>query len=118
MSVGSIGESSSRLPHLEKINEVILKQNPHKKKHDRDVEELKEKISKEALDEKVSDMNEMLIPTETSLRFQLHEQSDEYYVQIIDDKTNEVIREIPDRKFLEMYAAMAELVGIVVDEKI
>ncbi|WP_257350274.1 flagellar protein FlaG [Pseudalkalibacillus decolorationis] len=39
-------------------------------------------------------------------------------MQIIDDKTKEVIREIPNKKFLDMYASMAELLGIVVDERI
>ncbi|MGM7702911.1 flagellar protein FlaG [Pseudalkalibacillus sp. Hm43] len=116
MSVGNAGKITTDLPSLSKI--VDLKyQKANKNQNQKTVAE-DTKIPKEVLQEKVESMNEFLVPTHTSLRFQLHEQSEEYYVQVIDDKSKEVIREIPDRKFLDMYAAMAELVGIVVDKKI
>ena len=77
-----------------------------------------EKISKEMLENRVAGMNEFLEPTQTSMRFQLHEKLQVYYVQVIDMKTEEVLKEIPQKKFLDMYASMAELMGLVVDEKL
>lgn len=74
--------------------------------------------SKEKLQEITSALNHFLQPVYTSLKFVLHEKLEEYYVQVIDDSTQEVIREIPPEKLLDMYAAMAEYLGLIVDEKI
>ncbi|WAA09802.1 flagellar protein FlaG [Fervidibacillus albus] len=73
---------------------------------------------KEQLENLVSGLNDFLTPVYTSLKFELHEKLDEYYVTVIDDSTKEVIKEIPPKKLLDMYAAMLEYVGIIVDEKI
>jgi flagellar protein FlaG len=84
------------------------------------VEEQKEtqEISKEKLEEVVKGLNEFLQPSHTTLKFELHDELKEYYVQIIDDRTKEVVREIPPKKLLDMYAAMMQFVGLVVDKKI
>ncbi|GAC90654.1 flagellar protein FlaG [Anoxybacillus flavithermus NBRC 109594] len=77
-----------------------------------------ERISKEKLEEVVKGMNEFLQPSHTSLKFAVHEDLKEYYVQLIDDRTKEVVREIPPKKLLDMYAAMMKFVGLIVDRKI
>ncbi|MFP3345425.1 flagellar protein FlaG, partial [Halomonas sp. SIMBA_159] len=64
-------------------------------------------ITKDMLHDKIAIVNEMLEPAATNVKFQLHEQLEVYYVQVIDTKTDEVLREIPNRKFLDMYASMA-----------
>jgi len=74
--------------------------------------------STEKLQEITSALNHFLQPVYTSLKFVLHEKLNEYYVLVIDDSTKEVIREIPPEKLLDMYAAMAEYLGLIVDEKI
>ncbi|MFD1862050.1 flagellar protein FlaG [Planococcus chinensis] len=81
------------------------------------LEEQAERIPKEKLIEKVREMNEFLEHKSTSLKFQLHEKLDIYYVQIIDTVTDEVLKEIPNKKFLDMYASIAEIAGLLVDEK-
>jgi flagellar protein FlaG len=75
-------------------------------------------LSKEKLEEVVNGLNEFLQPSHTSVKFALHDELNEYYVQVIDEKTNEVIREIPPKKLLDVYAAMMEFVGLLVDRKI
>jgi flagellar protein FlaG len=75
-------------------------------------------VSKKDLEEVVQGLNKFLQPSHTQLKFKLHEDLEEYYVQIIDEKTKEVVREIPPKKLLDMYAKMMELVGLVVDKKI
>lgn len=77
-----------------------------------------EKITKEMVQERVEGMNEFLEPTTTAVKFQFHEKLNEYYVQIVDSTTDEVLKEIPNKKFLDMYASMTELIGIVIDEKL
>jgi flagellar protein FlaG len=77
-----------------------------------------QEVSKERLEEIVKGMNEFLQPSQTSLKFELHDALKEYYVQIIDERTKEVVREIPPKKLLDMYATMMQFVGLVVDKKI
>ncbi|WP_223701309.1 flagellar protein FlaG [Sutcliffiella deserti] len=66
----------------------------------------------------VEGMNDFLTPMNVSVRFELHDKLKEYYVKVVDVATDEVIREIPSKKFLDMYAAMTEYMGLFVDKKI
>ncbi|WP_163144144.1 flagellar protein FlaG [Bacillus sp. 22-7] len=68
--------------------------------------------------EVVDSMNKFLQASHTSLKFVLHEELNEYYVTLVDDVTQEVVKEIPSKKMLDMYAAMTEFVGLMVDKKI
>lgn len=63
-------------------------------------------------------MNTFLESANTQLRFKFHDKLNEYYVTIVDSKTDEVIREIPSKKLLDFHAAMREFVGMLVDRKI
>jgi flagellar protein FlaG len=74
--------------------------------------------NREKLDDIIEGMNEFLHPSNTSLKFELHEKLNEYYVTIVDDTTHEIVKEIPSKKMLDMYAAMTEFVGLMVDKKI
>ncbi|MBO0997837.1 flagellar protein FlaG [Bacillus sp. SD075] len=74
--------------------------------------------SKEKVQEAVESLNTFLDPAHTAIRFEYHEKLNEYYVKVVDDVTDETIREIPPKKLLDFYAAMTEFVGIMVDEKI
>ena len=49
--------------------------------------------------------------------FSIHEKTKEIMVKVIDNDTNEVIREIPPEKVLDMVAKMWEMAGIIVDER-
>ena len=80
--------------------------------------EKNEKITKELLINKVEKMNEFLEQTSTAIKYQLHEELNVYYVQVIDSISEEVLKEIPNRKFLDMYASMAEFMGLIVDDKL
>lgn len=99
----------------EKASSMIEPQQQH---HTSNSETVAQDIPKEKLEEVVKGLNEFLQPSHTSLKFELHDELQEYYVQIIDERTDEVIREIPPKKLLDMYAAMMEFVGLIVDKKI
>lgn len=80
--------------------------------------EINEKITKEMLVNKVEKMNEFLGQTSTEIKYKLHEDLNVYYVQVIDSNTEAVLKEIPNKKFLDMYASVAELMGLIVDDKL
>jgi flagellar protein FlaG len=77
-----------------------------------------EPVTKEKMESVVRGMNEFLTLSKTHLKFEFHDELEEYYVTIVDDSTKEVVKEIPSKKVLDMYAAMTEFVGLMVDKKI
>lgn len=77
-----------------------------------------EVINPKQVETVVEQMNGFIDPLRTNLKFVFHEELNEYYVAVVNHLTNEVIREIPPKKMLDSYAAMAEFMGILVDEKI
>ncbi|WP_010196989.1 flagellar protein FlaG [Bacillus sp. m3-13] len=74
--------------------------------------------SRKQMETIVDGMNDFMKPMNVSVRFELHDELNEYYVTVVDAATDEVIREIPSKKFLDMYAAMTEYMGLFVDKKI
>ncbi|NMA90703.1 MAG: flagellar protein FlaG [Amphibacillus sp.] len=66
----------------------------------------------------IEGLNDFLEPINRSIRFELHDKLNRYYVKVIDTKTEEIVREIPPKQMLDMYAAMAEFMGLIIDEKI
>lgn len=75
-------------------------------------------VSKEKLEKVVESLNQFIQPAQTSVHFAYHEKLDEYYVQIVDNETEEMVREIPSKKLMDMHAQMLEFVGIMIDQKI
>ncbi|GKV67531.1 hypothetical protein NCCP2716_00290 [Sporosarcina sp. NCCP-2716] len=65
-----------------------------------------------------ANMNKFLESTDTQLRFKLHDELNEYYVTIVDSKTDEVIREIPSKKLMDVHAEMKKFLGLLIDRKI
>lgn len=69
--------------------------------------------------EKVIDgMNDFVSVSNSHLKFELHDKLQEYYVTIVDDRTKEVIKEIPSKRLLDIYAEMKDFLGLLVDKKI
>ena len=73
---------------------------------------------KQKLIETTEAMNNFLGPLQTSLKFEMHEGLQEFYVSIVDDSTGNVLKEIPSKRLLDMYASMAENMALFVDKRI
>lgn len=66
----------------------------------------------------VDKLNEFNDPVYTNVKFVMHDELEKYYVKVVDPKTDEVIREIPPEKMLDIYAQIADYMGLLVDEKV
>ncbi|WP_312470780.1 flagellar protein FlaG [Neobacillus sp.] len=77
-----------------------------------------QQASKETMEKVINSMNDFLKASNSHLKFQYHDGLKQYYVSIVDDTTNEVIKEIPSKKLLDMYAAMTDYIGLLVDRKV
>ncbi|CAM3979422.1 flagellar protein FlaG [Mesobacillus zeae] len=98
MHSGKIEEIYSGLPQDERAQEGML--------------------PREKVEEIVEGLNDFVQASLTSIRFEFHEKLHEYYVTVVDTETDEVVREIPPKKMLDIYAAMTEFLGLMVDKKI
>lgn len=76
-----------------------------------------DKLPREEVQSKIETMNAWVAPHTTAVRFQYHEKLNDYYIQVVDTITDEIVREIPSRKFLDYFAAVAEKLGLVIDER-
>lgn len=76
-----------------------------------------EKVSDAFLVKAVNKANYTFEVKNRSLRFKIHERLNEVIVQVVDSETEEVIREIPPEKLLDMFVNMLELAGLLVDER-
>ncbi|MDN3956521.1 flagellar protein FlaG [Sporolactobacillus laevolacticus] len=75
-------------------------------------------FTKKQLDDLVTEANKLLNPELTEMHYVLHDKLNQYYVQVEDVVTHKVIREIPPKKFMDMYAAIAEKLGLIVNKRV
>jgi len=52
------------------------------------------------------------------LRFQVHEDTGKFVIRVIDEQTNEVVREVPPENLLDLAAKMEEMMGMLYDETV
>lgn len=98
------------LPGDRKEPEPEKKQNGDKQQPDH--------YTKAEIRKEVERLNKLLQEKESHLHFVLHDKLNEYYVQVVDDKTDEVIKEIPSKKIMDIVASFYENLGLIIDKKI
>lgn len=113
ISTSTLAKNVTNIPaqqHGQEVKEIVsnetLNQNEERQ------------VSKEELEQAINQMNDFLKPTYTSVQFKLHDKTHSYYAVLVDSATSEVIKEIPSKKMLDMYAAMEDFIGILFDKKI
>ena len=74
-------------------------------------------MDRQALEEILEVMGKTLFGTDTHYEFRLHEKTGTVVCKLVNNETEEVVREIPSEKILDMVAGIWELVGILVDRK-
>lgn len=73
---------------------------------------------KDRLLKELEKLNEQMKSTGKSFRFKYSEEAEQFYVQIIDTRSQEVIESIPPEHMIELSAKLKELIGIFVDKKL
>lgn len=71
---------------------------------------------REQIKKSVEELNKN-INKQTEAKFGIHEETKRVTIKIVDKETQEVIREVPPEKTLDMIAKVWELAGLLVDEK-
>lgn len=73
---------------------------------------------KEKVRKAVDALNEFMTLQNHNSKFVMHDGLERYYVQVVDSKTEELIREVPPKKLLDAFYTMQKFLGMIVDEKI
>ncbi len=121
MEVGKMITGSPLMQQTESTLELSTSARERSNNHEQTKQQLLNgngELNKDQLQSMVDGLNSFLEPSNTSIRYELHDKLDRYYVTIVDRDTEEVVKEIPPKKMLDVYASMAELMGFIVDEKI
>lgn len=74
-------------------------------------------ITEKVVSDAVEKVNKMFEGTNRRFEISVHEKTGGIMIKIVDSITNEVIREVPPRKILDMIANMMEMAGLIVDER-
>lgn len=73
--------------------------------------------TKQAYQTAVNKMNEFMEYSHKNSKFVFHDGLEKYYVEIVDSKTDKVVKEIPPKELLDAYYEMQKLIGKMVDTK-
>lgn len=65
----------------------------------------------------VEETNKFIFKDNGRFEFRMHERTNRIIVKLVDKDTDEVLKEIPPEKILDLVASIWDLVGILVDER-
>jgi len=110
---GVSGNDSMDFDKSHKVEQNVKVSKSTENNNSQSKSENKEKEIKSA----VIKINKFLEGETTHLQYEKHDVLNEMIVKVVDNNTNEVLREIPLRKILDMVAKMCEMAGVLVDKK-
>ena len=73
--------------------------------------------SQEQMDKLIEQLNQSLNPFNTTLRFGFDNKSDDFYVSVIDTKSNRMLRRFPIEQAEQLLLKMQEVNGLLFDQK-
>ncbi len=73
--------------------------------------------SQEQMDKLIEQLNQSLNPFNTTLRFGFDNKSDDFYVSVIDTKSNRMLRRFPIEQAEQLLPKMQEVNGLLFDQK-
>ncbi|WP_193726653.1 flagellar protein FlaG [Paenibacillus guangzhouensis] len=74
-------------------------------------------ISDAALQKALVKVNKALKGLDTRLEYKFHDKTGDMIVKIINADTNEIVREVPSEKIVDLIVKLQELSGLIIDEK-
>jgi flagellar protein FlaG len=74
-------------------------------------------VSEGEVSMQVREINTHLLGRNLELNYKRHEGTNQYFLTILNSETNEVVREIPPERSLDMLARIWEMTGIFISER-
>ncbi|MDD5716282.1 MAG: flagellar protein FlaG [Sulfuricurvum sp.] len=73
--------------------------------------------SQEQMDKLIEQLNQSLNPFNTSLRFGFDNKSEDFYVSVVDTKSNRMLRRFPVEQAEQLLPKIQEVNGLLFDQK-
>lgn len=77
-----------------------------------------DKVSQQEIFRSIERANDKVMVRNTELRFSVHEKTKGIMIKVMNTDTQEVIREIPSERILDMVANFMEIAGLYVDKEV
>lgn len=82
----------------------------------RQVRETQQDVAQEVR-QATEQLNQIMDTFDKGLRFRIHKESERSYVQVVNKRTDEVIREWPPEELLDVIARLHDVIGMLVDRE-
>ncbi len=115
-----VSETHKTVP---KTTDKVLDNNLQEKKpkeqvlNQQELQQIKQDLRNEELEKAVEQTNRIIFKDDNRFEFKIHERTGRMMVKLINKETDEVVKEIPPEKILDLVASIWDLVGILVDER-
>lgn len=119
----SLGYTSQKTPDSQAVSETSntnsSTNNSDKTSADNTYDQnTKKKPDLQKVNKMTEAMNQFMESMNSTIRFKLHEKTNELMVQVVDQTNNKVLKEFPPHEFLDTIAAIRAYVGMLLDKKI
>lgn len=115
MDVEYATQTQGRVQNVEPAKEEI---HPSEQTIEKEIGKEKEEVSPQELQNTTEDMTKWIQNLNTDIQFELHKETNQMMVRVVDTKENKVLREFPPHEFLDTVAKIREYVGMLLDKKI
>lgn len=115
-----VNETQRRVPKTtDKVLENSLKEKGPKEQvlNQQDIQKAKYDLQRDELQRAIDETNHMIFNDDNRFEFKIHERTGRIMVKLINKETDEVVKEIPPEKILDLVASIWDLVGILIDER-
>jgi len=109
VNVGRTMEGVTPAREVQRVSENnVTTQGTTDKNQNYDLEEVHKAVDK---------LNKFMEDEDIYTEYEVHDKFNQVMIKIVDNKTKDVLLEVPPKKILDMVAKMCEMVGILVDKK-
>ena len=95
-------------------NKAFMTENPTHK----DAQNNGENTSEEKIVETIEELNKVIEKMDVSIQYEKHEATNRMMIRLVNKENNEVIKELPSEKILDMAASLCEQAGLFIDERL
>ena len=115
-----VNETQRRVPKTaDKVLENNLQEKGPKEQvlNQQEIQKVKYDLQRDELQRAIEQTNQMIFKDDNRFEFKIHERTGRIMVKLVNNETNEIVKEIPPEKILDLVASIWDLVGILVDER-
>lgn len=110
-------DSVLKSPDKQKYTDTDSDKKASIERDERESKTVHKAYSEKKIEQMVEEASGVMLGVNAQLTFRIHEDTGRQLVQLIEKETQEVIREIPPEKMLDVLAGIWEWAGLIVDRK-